>query len=325
MSCSFFLPKKITKFTIMQILLTGGTGFIGSHILKLLSDRGHTVTVAARNPNKVGGLQKLPGVTVVEAQLSDFEKISQLVKGKDAVIHVALDYADGAVAMLTHDTLGSVHLFEQSALAGVKQIIYTSSTASVDFLYMTEFGRKQYGGITIDETLKPYPTSCYGATKAASELYLLAISHEHDLRVNIIRPGYIFGNPIVPGADTQPDGRFREIVQRAKTNEDIVVVKNDGTQFLSASHIARVYDAVLANTCQRETFFALGTTFISWEEISKYTIDTLQSSSKLVVEDRGYAPGYTMFGVSKIENHFGLRFDAEWDEIKKHIAYFASL
>lgn len=279
----------------------------------------------ARNPHKVVGLQNLPNVEIVSAQLSDYELVSQLVIGKDALVHVALDYAEGGVQMLTHDTLASVHLFEKAAQAGVRQIIYTSSTASVDFLYTTEFGRIQYGGITIDETLKPYPTSYYGATKAASEMYLLATSHQYNTRVNIIRPGYIFGNPIVEGADTQPDARFRSIVQSALLGADIHVVRNDGTQFLSASHIAQVYNAVLNADCNRETFFALGSKFISWEEIANQTIKQLSSKSKLIVEDKGYAPGYTMFGVSKIEQYFGLKFSDEWTEILSHINYFAQL
>lgn len=308
----------------MKILLTGGTGFIGSHVLKLLSDKGHEITVLARNPQKVAALQRLTKVEIVSVQLDDFESITKYVIGKDALIHIALDYAEGGVEMLTHDTLSSVHLFEKAAQAGVKQIIYTSSTASVDFLYMTEFGRKQYGGITIDETLKPYPTSYYGATKAASEMYLLATSHQYNTRVNIIRPGYIFGNPVVAGADTQPDSRFRSIVTSALLGEDIHVVKNDGTQFLSAGHIAQVYNAVLEANCNRETFFALGTKFISWEDIAIQAINQLSSKSKLVVEDRAYAPGYTMFGVSKIEQYFGLNFSNEWSEIVSHIEYFAN-
>ena len=307
----------------MNILLTGGTGFIGSNVLKLFSDKGHTVTVMARNTDQVPALKHLPGVSIVKAGIHDYDAIKDLVKGKDAVVHIALDYADGAVNMLKHDTLGSVNLFEESGKAGVKQIIYTSSTATLDFLYMTEYGWKNFGGKTVDENTKPYPTTCYGATKAASEVYLMAVSHEQNLRVNIIRPGYIFGNPVVPGADSQPDQRFRSIVESAKRGEDVNVVKNDGTQFLSANHIAQVYDAVLNDNCQRETYFALGSKFISWEEIAQYAISSLKSKSKLIVEDKGYSPGYNMFGVSKIEKTYGLNFNNEWDMIKEHVDYLS--
>lgn len=305
----------------MNILLTGGTGFIGSHILKMLSDKGHSVTVMARNADKVPALKQLPGVTIAQASMLDFDKVTRLVEGKDAVIHVALDFAHGAVNMLLHDTLGSVHLFEESGKAGVKQLIYTSSTATTDFLYMTEYGREHFGGRSVDETVKPYPTTYYGATKAASEMFLMAVSHEQNMRVNIIRPGYIFGNPAVPGADTQPDQRFQSIVESAARGEDVRVVKNDGTQFLSANHIAKVYDAVLNNSCQRETFFALGSKFISWEKIAEYAITSQRSCSSLIVEDRNYSPGYDMFGVGKIDNTLGLTFDKEWDMITQHIDY----
>jgi len=213
----------------MNVLLTGGTGFIGSHIAKQLSEDGHKVTIMARNANKIPALKKLQGIEIIQASLSNFEMVESLVRGKDAVIHVALDYKDGAVNMLEHDTLGSVHLLEAAAKAGVEQIIYTSSTATCDFIYMTDYGRQSMAGKTIDEEFKPRPASFYGATKAATEMYAMALSHEYKIRVNIIRPGYIFGNPALEGAPTQPDSRFKDYVTKIKNNETVSVSHNDGT------------------------------------------------------------------------------------------------
>lgn len=312
----------------MKVLLTGGTGFIGSHIAKKLSDDGHQVTIMARSANKIPALKQLPGIEIIQASLSNFEKVQSLVQGKDALVHVALDYKDGAVNMLEHDTLGSVHLFEAAAKAGVEQIIYTSSTASCDFIYMTDFGRNECAGLTLDEEFKPRPATFYGATKAATEMYLMALSHEYKIRMNIIRPGYIFGNPVLQGAPTQPDSRFKDLVKKIKNNEDVIVSHNDGTQFLSAENIAKVYSKLLVSNLNRETFFVLGSKFISWERICKSLITEIGSKSNLIIEgdtSKGKtSEDFQTFGVSKLENVLGFNFNNEWNKIQEHVHYFLS-
>jgi UDP-glucose 4-epimerase len=310
----------------MKVLLTGGTGFIGSHIAKQLSDDGHQVTIMARYANKIPALKLLPGIDIVQASLSNFELIESLVQGMDAVIHVALVYKDGAVNMLENDTLGSVHLFEAAANAGVEQIIYTSSTATCDFIYMTDYGRNEFAGKSLDENFKPRPATFYGATKAATEMYLMALSHEYPIRINIIRPGYIFGNPVLDGAPTQPDSRFKDLVKKIKNNEDVSIANNDGTQFLSARNIAKVYSKLLVSDLNRETFFVLGSKFISWERICKSLISEIGSTSNLIIEGNpsdGKTPeDFQTFGVSKLEKVLGFSFDNEWLKIQEHIRYF---
>ncbi len=309
----------------MNILLTGGTGFIGSYIAKQLSDEGHCVTIMARNANKIPRLKLLPGVVVENVSLHDYEQIKKLVVGKDALIHVALDYNEGAVNMLQSDTLASVNLFETAAKAGVKQIIYTSSTASVDFVYMTNYGRNMFATKPIDEDYTPIPTSFYGATKAASEMYLKAIGYTYNVKVNIIRPGYIFGNPVIDGAPTQPDSRFKDLVRKIKNNETVNIAKNDGTQFLWAGSIAKVYAALLNADMNQEVFFVLGSKFYSWEKICKTLIAAKQSKSILEVENADSpdaSEDSTSFGVAKLKEKLGFDFDNEWKHILEHIEYF---
>ena len=272
-------------------------------------------------------LLRLPGISIVQASMGDKEKINDAVKEMDALIHVALDYCDGALNMLEHDTAGSVHLFEAAAKAGIKHIIYTSSTATCDFVYMTEYGRKNFSGVSLTEEFKPRPATFYGATKAATEMYLMALSHKYNVKMNIIRPGYIFGNPVVEGAPTQPDSRFADYVRNIKQGNDVNVHFNDGTQFLSAGHIAMVYASLLTSDLNRETFFVLGSKFISWERICRSLIEETGSGSKLVVEGGGTPvdENFQTFGVIKLKTILGLSFDNEWDEIQKHVHYLYSI
>ena len=67
----------------MKIALIGASGQAGSRILKELSDRGHTVTAIARNPEKIA---KLPGVTATKGDAFDKDGLAALIKGHDAVV-----------------------------------------------------------------------------------------------------------------------------------------------------------------------------------------------------------------------------------------------
>ncbi|MFK0691104.1 NAD(P)-dependent oxidoreductase [Mesorhizobium sp. IMUNJ 23033] len=82
----------------MKIALIGASGQAGSRILKELSDRGHTVTAIARNPEKIAAL---PGVTATKGDVFDTDGLAALIKGHDAVIsavHFLASDADKLIA-----------------------------------------------------------------------------------------------------------------------------------------------------------------------------------------------------------------------------------
>lgn len=293
----------------MKIFLTGGTGFIGSYVVKELSIHNHQITILARNPKKVLELVKLKGVSIIHGNLTDFKIIKENLKGKDACIHIALGWGDGAINMLENDTFPSIFIFETAAKLGIKHLIYTSSTATIG----------KYD-VNIDLTTKTTPTDFYGATKASSESFLHAISYQYPMQCNIIRPGYTFGNPIIKGADMEPDVRFRDIVFKAKNNDDINLVKYDGTQFIWASDLAKLYRMVLDSNLNRQFYFGLSTSFITWEKIAKETIKQLESLSRINLIDKGYSSKPFLFDVSPIKSDFGLEFHS-WGQIIEHIKF----
>ncbi|NQT24479.1 NAD(P)-dependent oxidoreductase [candidate division KSB1 bacterium] len=303
----------------MNIFLTGGTGFIGSYILMDLIAKGHHVTVLARNPNKISKLHELSNVQILEGDITGFEILEHGVKDKDAVIHVALNYNDqDGTAMLTNDTLPSVKLGDLAAAADVKHFIYTSSTAVNDSVYM---GGSEGPYDNVEEWTKQDPFTFYGATKAATENYLNALSNQTDMRVNIVRPGYTFGNPVIEGAPTQADTRFKDIVQAAKQGEEIRITKHDGTQFIWAGDLSKIYMATMGSNFNRRTFFGLSGAFVTWERIAKEAIRICDSKSELVVEDKGWDADPVLFEVSSIKKEFGFDFDP-WPQIVKHLEYY---
>lgn len=309
----------------MNVLLTGGTGFIGSHVAIALLESGHEVTILARNPNKVPALAGKPGIDLVQGDLTDLALLESLVQGKDACIHVALNYT-GTTGhqMLRGDTLPSVYLADCAAEANVKHFIYTSSTSVNDCLYQPRHDHPEEAIKTVTALTKQRPCTFYGATKAASENYLIAASYQSQMRANIIRPGYVFGNPVVPGASTQGDTRFRDIVRNALNGEPIHVGSGDGTQFIWAGDLAKLYVAILHGDVNRKTYLGLSKNFVSWREIAEEAIAKTRSGSEVVVEGRSSGSEEEEQGVrwdvSDMKKDFGLEFDP-WPHLRDHLDY----
>lgn len=297
----------------MKIMMTGGTSFIGCYVVRRLAGEGHQITILARDPDKVPGLHTLPGVQLVAGTLTSAAAITEALRGQDACIHIALGQGDTAVERATADTLPAIRLFETAADLGIEHIIYTSSIAVFDSVP----GR-------FSDTVPPRPAKFYGATKAATEAYLLAFAAERSVRANVIRPGYTFGNPAIPGAPIQSMPELPEIAARAARSEPISVIRNAGLQFIWAGDLAQVYSAVLGADVNRKVFTSLGPDFITWEQITRWAVQVCGSASQVTVEDKGIGLAEMTYDVSAIERCFGLRFDPT-GRLREHLAYLAAL
>ena len=310
----------------MKIVLTGGSGFIGSHVLMQLLSEGHQITMLVRNANKVPTLHTIPNITVLEIGMTDFDKIPQAIQGHDACFHVALNYNDlSAYSMLMSDTAPSIFLASECAKAGIQHFIYTSSTATNDSAYgVSDLPPVGETNCHVTKNCKHNPHTYYGATKAATENFLFGIEGSTGMRVNIIRPGYTFGNPAIEGGYTQPDRRFNDIVRNIKSNKDIELIKNDGTQFIWASDLAKIYTAVLNSNFRKNTYFGLSNSFTSWIQIAQEAIQLCNSKSKIIVKDLGWSDTPIMFDVSDIKRDFGFSFSS-YPHITEHLKYLLSI
>ncbi|HTV24983.1 MAG TPA: NAD(P)-dependent oxidoreductase [Polyangiaceae bacterium] len=291
----------------MRIFITGATGFIGSYVAYRLLEAGHELVAIARNAEKTPSLSSHPRVRRVPASLYDFATIRESLAGCDACVHVALGWGDTPVSMLETDTRATVFLLQSCVEQGVKHFIYTSSTAALGGFWSS-----------MSEADPVRPSDYYGATKAASEAYVMAVGAQSNLRCNVIRPGYTFGNPVTPGAPMQPDKRFANIVKSALAGEDIRSKKGDGTQFVWAGDLARLYQAVLESNRSREVYFGLATPFVTWQAVAEEAVRLTGSRSKVLTEGE---PGPACrFDLSKIKEHFGLEFGSS-EHITRHLEH----
>lgn len=244
--------------------------------------------------------------------------MGEALQGCDAVVHIALGWGNDPVEMLDHDTRVTAYLMDAAEKAGVKNFVYTSSTAAM--------GPLRDG---MDETALLIPGDLYGATKASTEMYLLGFNQYYDgqgvygkktsLRRNIIRPGYTFSNPALEGGASQSDVRFKQIAEAVLKNEPITVNVMDGTQFISGRQIAELYVKLVESDLNKECFLALGTKFVSWGDIARMAKELVpESTSEIVEVGEKKTPSY--YGVGKMERVFGLRFDGD-EDLKDHVAW----
>lgn len=283
----------------MYTFLTGGTGFIGHFVAKELLEKGHKLKILARNPNKIPSLASHKDVEMIFAGLLDETQIKKGMEGCDNCVHIALGWGETPLTMLANDTTVTALLLETAANSGVKKFIYTSSTAA--------FGKMRSGA---NEEMACKPQDLYGSTKASGEAYTLGFTKSNMIR-NIIRPGYTFGHLAFPDGVDQPDRRFFNIAKAVKENQTINLIKHDGTQFIHASQLAKLYSALLESDLNEEVFFGLGSTWTSWKSVAERAI-ALHSGTKaeIVEEDKGWGAEPNLFSLEKMHKHFNLKFDA---------------
>jgi UDP-glucose 4-epimerase len=273
-----------------------------------LARAGHEVVATGRNPRKVPALGAVPGITLARLELDDPKSWAPALAGADVLVHVALGWGEGGLLMLQADTAASVGLFEAAHAAGVRRIIYTSSTAAVG---------EQRGDDREDCPLRP--TDYYGATKASTEMFARAFARTTKVPVHVIRPGYIFGEPVVEGASVYSDKRFRNICHAIRDGQPVRLIQNDGTQFLHASNLAKVYEALLTHEVGFSTHFALAKDWCSWADIARMAMAEHGREVPIEFEDRGYGPAL-LYDLSAIERDFGLAFPSR-EQLRAHVRW----
>lgn len=292
----------------MKLLITGASGFIGSHLVKHFSSAGHEITAFCRTPQKIRSLAHA-NVQVVQGLLEDFPLVAELVKNQDAVIHCALGWGATAVEMLQRDTLPAVHLFERAITAGVRKIIDTSSCVAVG----------EYRPL-MDEDTVCRPLDLYSATKAAVEGYLLAQSRTVSTECNVIRPIYTFGQPAAEGCATQPDRRFWDFARAALEGRPIRLIKHDGTQFMWVGDLVGLYDYFLGASCTRAVVNAGSDAQHSWESIAAAIVARLDSSSEIILEDIGWQPNGCIWSNARMKEILPGAGDCSM-QLQNHINY----
>jgi len=293
----------------VKILVTGTTGFIGSHLAVHLAACGHEVIATARQPEKLAILSSLDGIRQARLDLQDRAGWTGLLTGCDAVAHVALGWGETGPAMLEHDTAASVALLEAAREAGVGKFLYTSSTAANGEMSPANHA---------DRAARP--VDLYGATKAATEMFCRSYANTSDMSVHVVRPGYVFGEPAIKGARSQPDQRFHALCESVRNGTPVHLIRHDGTQFLHVRDLVRVYAKLLEHSAKFSIHYALSARWRAWGWVAQEAMRIAGLTLPLDIEDRGYGETPWTFDVSGMRDDLGLSFDNE-DRLREHLKW----
>ncbi len=266
-----------------KILVTGGAGFIGSHLVDRLIEKGNKVTVFDNISS--GKLQFIehhlenPDFTLIKGDLLDQEAIEAACRDIDIVCHVAAnpDVRLGATdtrAHLEQNILATYNLLEAMRKNSVKEIAFTS-TSTV------------YGEASIMPTPEDYgpliPISLYGASKLACEALITSYSHTFDMRAWIFR----FANIVGPRST---HGITIDFIKKLEKNPNVLEVLGDGKQEKSYLHVSECVDAIIfliEKSREKVNIFNIGSEdTISATEIGKIVIEEMGLSDVKVPKMR---------------------------------------
>jgi dihydroflavonol-4-reductase len=119
----------------MKVLVTGATGFVGSHVARQLAEAGADLRLLVRKSSRLDNIASLPGDRVV-ADLRDPASLKKCCCGCEVVLHVAADYrlwTPDPEEMYRANVDGTRVLIETALRAGVRRVVYTSSVATMGF------------------------------------------------------------------------------------------------------------------------------------------------------------------------------------------------
>lgn len=257
----------------MRILVTGGSGFIGSHLVDKLVDKGHKVTVFDRQ------VPCRKDVSWVDGDLKWIGDCENAMNDIDLVYHLAARFnAIGSNDFIPHyfqdNLLNTINMLHLSVLHKVKRFLFLSTCGI-------------YGEIPSGKATEEYPcnpVSLYASSKYAAERAVFAFSHTYGLPVTIIRGFNVFGERQKPFRTGSVIPTF---ISLAQENKDILIHGN-GKQIRDFLYIDDMANALLLasqNDNSHNVYNVCSGKALSIENIAKKIVAYTKSKSKIVYCD----------------------------------------
>ena len=231
--------QRLLRSIGMKVLVTGGGGFIGSHLARAFVKGGHEVRVldnfATGNRANLADLDS--DVEVVEGELRSYERVHAATRGVEVVFHQG---ALPSVPRSVQDPLttgavnveGTLNVLLAARDEGVRRVVFASSSSV--------YGNS--GDLPRVETANPDPISPYGVSKLAAERYCVSFSRVYALETVALRYFNVFG----PNQD--PTSQYSAVIPRfvtAITQGRPVSIYGDGGQRRDFTYVDNVVEANL--------------------------------------------------------------------------------
>jgi dihydroflavonol-4-reductase len=173
-----------------RVCVTGATGFLGSHLVRMLCQRGQEVQAICRDPRRPGALAKLQARRA-KADIGDYRALRSAFEGSETVFHAAGYVGSRPVERAWRvNAEGPLVAVEAAAAAGCRRIVLTSSISAI--------GLPEDDQPADEDT--PYPAQWLGLTypdsKHEGERVALAAAARHGVELVVVNPGYVLGPPL---------------------------------------------------------------------------------------------------------------------------------
>lgn len=236
----------------MRVLVTGGAGFLGSHVIEEMIDQEHETICF--------DLQPSPYCESISGDLLSIDDLVSATKGVDMVCHLGA-IGDVYLAMekpylaAAVNATGTANLMEACMVNGVKKVI-NAATWEV-------YGPPKYE--PLDEVHPCNPDHPYNITKLAGEQIALAYDHMKGLPVISLRLGTSFGTRM------RGNSVFSIFIKKALANDPITIqgTGEQGRQFVHARDVARAFVAAMESSVRAEVFNIVPSRSVSIKELAE--------------------------------------------------------
>jgi nucleoside-diphosphate-sugar epimerase len=237
----------------MRVLVTGATGFVGSHAAAALAARGHRVRCLVRSPEKLARVRALrdPAVEAVQGDVTDAEAVARALEGCDAVLHaaavVALEASRGDEVLATNRrgvelVVGGAHT------QGIESIVYVSSLGAL----WTPGGPPIHASSPLASA-----RSAYARSKTESELTVRELQ-QRGAAIRSVYPCAVLG-PDDPGL-SEGNHTLRAFLR------DLMVITSSGFSVVDVRDLAQVL-ALLVEPAHGAGRFVIGGHYLAWVDM----------------------------------------------------------
>jgi dTDP-glucose 4,6-dehydratase len=315
---------------MQKVLITGGGGFIGSHLTEACVAAGYDVRVLLRY-NSAGSrgwldtLDLADRLTVIPGDVRDLDVVTKAAAGVDTIFHLAaligIPYSyESPTAYVRTNVEGTLNVLTAARDSGINNVVLTSTSET--------YGSAQR--VPIDESHPAVAQSPYAATKIAADQLGISFHRSFGLGVKIIRPFNTYGprqslRAIIPTLIAQLQARDTVAVGNLHPTRDLTYVDDMVSAFLAVARADAFWGVpVNAGMNQEVSIGVLAETIarlmgrpLRLEQVSERQrpaaseVDRLWCDNRLLVATTGWAPKQTL--------ESGLQATIDWFEARDHV------
>ena len=301
----------------MKIIVTGGAGFIGKHLIEFLITKKNDITIFDNFSNSKEEsiiYLKNQGVKIIKGDITKIQDINNAVKDQDIVIHLAAKISveesiESPSKTFQTNVEGTKNLLVACEKNNIKKIIISSSAAV--------YGEGK-AGIKLTEKSKMYPISPYGESKVMMENEIKVFGKNHNLNYVILRFFNIYGI----GQSPEYAGVITKFIKKIEMNKPLEIF-GDGMQtrdFISVNDVVnsiyhsikngknQIYNIASGNSITIKQLAKLIITLskkelkINYNDAKKGDIRFSEADVSLAKKELDYLPKYTLESIKNLLN-----------------------